>query len=62
MFELLIEPKNKISLFTTSCRQLFLKDEELSVNDQECLLPTMKPVSLQRGMTGNDEEQLFDFE
>ncbi|XP_075327310.1 forkhead box protein P2-like [Odontesthes bonariensis] len=30
--------------FTTSCRQLFLKEEEPSVNDQECLLPTMKPV------------------
>ncbi|XP_072241353.1 forkhead box protein P2-like [Leuresthes tenuis] len=43
-------------------QQLFLKAEELSVTDQECLLPTMKPVSLQRGVTGNDEEQLFDFE
>ncbi|XP_051808011.1 forkhead box protein P2-like [Acanthochromis polyacanthus] len=41
---------------------LLLKDEELNANEQDCLLPTVKPVSLQHGVTENDEEHLFDLE
>ncbi|XP_044047722.1 forkhead box protein P2-like isoform X2 [Siniperca chuatsi] len=43
-------------------QSLFLKDEALSLNDQESLMPTMKPASLQHDMTENDEEHLFDLE
>ncbi|XP_035811577.2 forkhead box protein P2-like [Amphiprion ocellaris] len=41
---------------------LFLKDEELNANEQDCLLPTVKPVNLQHSVTENDEEHLFDLE
>ncbi|XP_008282224.1 forkhead box protein P2-like [Stegastes partitus] len=41
---------------------LFLKDEELNVNEQDSLLQTVKPVSLQHGGTENDDEHLFDLE
>ncbi|XP_045894044.1 forkhead box protein P2-like isoform X1 [Micropterus dolomieu] len=41
-------------------QSLFLKDEML--NDQESLMPTVKPASLQHDMAENHEEHLFDLE
>lgn len=46
----------------TSYSPLFLKDEALSLNDQESLMPTVKPAFLQHDVTENDEEHLFDLE
>ncbi|KAK2917587.1 forkhead box protein P2-like [Channa argus] len=39
-----------------------LKDEAPIPNDQEPLTATIKPAALQRDMTTNDEEHLFDLE
>ncbi|CAI5665414.1 forkhead box protein P2 [Oreochromis niloticus] len=41
---------------------LFLEDKELKMNDQGCLIQTVKPVSLQPDMSENDEGHLFDLE
>ncbi|XP_013863480.1 forkhead box protein P2 [Austrofundulus limnaeus] len=43
-------------------QQLHPDNEELKINEQECLLATVKPVSLQRDMSGKNEEHLFDLE
>ncbi|KAM7397045.1 hypothetical protein PAMP_020043 [Pampus punctatissimus] len=40
----------------------FLKDKTLNLNDQESLMSTVQPDSLQLDVTENDEEHLFDFE
>lgn len=39
---------------------LFLKDE--AANDQESPMSTVKPASMKRDTTENDEEHLFDLE
>nr|XP_046251287.1 forkhead box protein P2-like [Scatophagus argus] len=43
-------------------QSLFLQDEVLSLNDQESLMPTVKPASLQHDGTENDEERFFGLE
>lgn len=45
-----------------SRRALLLKDEALTLTNQESLMPTVKPASLQHDVTENDEEHLFDLE
>ncbi|XP_030280958.1 forkhead box protein P2-like [Sparus aurata] len=41
---------------------LLLKEEALTLTNQESPMPTVKPASLQHDVTENDEEHLFDLE
>ncbi|XP_034734644.1 forkhead box protein P2-like [Etheostoma cragini] len=41
-------------------QSLSLKSEALNLNDQESLMPTVKPATLPHGMTEEYEEHLFD--
>ncbi|XP_034444187.1 forkhead box protein P2-like [Hippoglossus hippoglossus] len=43
-------------------RSLFLKEETMNLNEPERQMATVKPAALQHGMTGNDQEHLFDLE
>ncbi|XP_053283411.1 forkhead box protein P2 [Pleuronectes platessa] len=47
-----------ISLRVQQC--LFLKDETMNLDEPERQMATAKPVTLQHGMTGNDQEHLLD--
>ncbi|XP_026221834.1 forkhead box protein P2-like [Anabas testudineus] len=43
-------------------QSLFLKDETFTFNEQEPVMPTVKPDALQHDMSKNDEEHMFDLE
>ncbi|XP_069551587.1 forkhead box protein P2-like [Brachyistius frenatus] len=50
------------SFFMQVQQPLFLKEEELNGNDEDCLLPTVKSGCLRYDAAENDEEHLFDLE
>ncbi|XP_060933248.1 forkhead box protein P2-like [Limanda limanda] len=43
-------------------QSLFLKDEKLNLDEPERQMAAVKPVTLQHGRTGNDQEHLFELE